>query len=475
MPVRVSPKYWAEHVGLPYHQTAIRGLELPKDDAGLDAVLGAQLRIAQSHAVRLRRLPAARTGRTASCTGSSPARTSSCCGAIRSPPRRTRGRSSSAAATGAELFEPLSFKGRRGSGIAGGRCAYADASLTPARDWEKFLYTYRLWGRLLYNPDTPPETWRRLLRTQYGDRRRGRSRTRSATATRILPLVTTAHLPSAAQDTYSPEFYTNQSIVDPTAPSPYGDTPEPKDFGHVSPLDPQLFSTSTSTSATCSPAQRGQVLAGGGRAVARGPRRGGRVREARQAAPRAVGGRIAEAAVPARRHRHRAQAGMGRFFAAKLRERRAVRSSTSRPGDRAALEAARAAVPPGAGGVGADGGGLPPVYVADITFGPLPHQRGHWADRVAAMDTDIAPMERMTLDAAAASARSPSAQRCATRIAQITGRPRARRSRRARAARVVRAGVAARDLTLAVARPASPATVLSATGTSTRASATNAR
>ena len=29
MPVNVSPKYWAEHFGMPYHQTAIRDLELP--------------------------------------------------------------------------------------------------------------------------------------------------------------------------------------------------------------------------------------------------------------------------------------------------------------------------------------------------------------------------------------------------------------------------------------------------------------
>ena len=33
---------------------------------------------------------------------------------------------------GVEIMEPLSFKGRRGSGIAGGRCAYADASLQSA-------------------------------------------------------------------------------------------------------------------------------------------------------------------------------------------------------------------------------------------------------------------------------------------------------------------------------------------------------
>jgi hypothetical protein len=46
---------------------------------------------------------------------------------------------------GVELFEPLSFKGRMGSGMPGGRNAYLDKSLDPKYDWEKFSYDYRLW------------------------------------------------------------------------------------------------------------------------------------------------------------------------------------------------------------------------------------------------------------------------------------------------------------------------------------------
>ena len=29
LPVKMSPKYWAEHMGLPYHQAGIRELEMP--------------------------------------------------------------------------------------------------------------------------------------------------------------------------------------------------------------------------------------------------------------------------------------------------------------------------------------------------------------------------------------------------------------------------------------------------------------
>ncbi len=54
--------------------------------------------------------------------------------------------------------------------------------------------------------------------------------------------MTTAHGASAGNNTYWPEVYLNQSIVDPAHYVPYTDTPAPRVFGNVSPLDPQLFS-----------------------------------------------------------------------------------------------------------------------------------------------------------------------------------------------------------------------------------------
>ena len=64
-----------------------------------------------------------------------------------------------------------------------------------------------------------------------------------AHASRMLPLVTSAHLPSASNHAFWPEINTNMPIVIGSEPSPYSDTPEPKCFGTVSPLDPQTFST----------------------------------------------------------------------------------------------------------------------------------------------------------------------------------------------------------------------------------------
>src|SRR5215469_1377340 len=72
-------------------------------------------------------------------------------------------------ASGVEICEPLFFKGRQGSGLPGGRCAYIDESLNPiGGDFKKYEYTYRIWGRLLYRPETDPENWMRYLRTEFG-------------------------------------------------------------------------------------------------------------------------------------------------------------------------------------------------------------------------------------------------------------------------------------------------------------------
>ncbi len=56
-------------------------------------------------------------------------------------------------------------------------------------------------------------------------------------------MVTTAYGPSAANNTYWPEMYTVQPMVDPRHNNPYTDTPAPKVFGNASPFDPQLFSS----------------------------------------------------------------------------------------------------------------------------------------------------------------------------------------------------------------------------------------
>ncbi len=151
-PVKISPKYWAEHLGMPYHQADIREQERPRAGHAATGLMKPQRRFAQLPALRLRR-PAARrspVGRAAPHLAryAAPADL----GRPASLPPATRAPFPSAVSDGVEIMEPLSFKGRRGSGIAGGRCAYADKSLNPRWDWEKYAYSYRVWGRNSVQP-----------------------------------------------------------------------------------------------------------------------------------------------------------------------------------------------------------------------------------------------------------------------------------------------------------------------------------
>jgi hypothetical protein len=87
------------------------------------------------------------------------------------------------------------------------------------------------------------------------------------------------------------------------------------------------------------------------------------------------------------------QIGIGQFFAAKFRSG-TLYAIHEQSGDRAALEKALetyrrtreiwAAFAEAAKG----------VYSSDISFGPRPDQRGHWLDRLPAIDADIAAMAK---------------------------------------------------------------------------------
>jgi hypothetical protein len=424
MPVRLSPKYWAEHTGMPYQQAAIRELEMPREKVGdqgffaLSSGSRSFTRYGYADFLSLSMSMSTSNDRPYSVffriwpgvhrflLWGDPALTAAHARAFRF-----------CGARGVELFEPLSFKGRRGSGSPGGRCAYADRSLEPRRDWEKYLYTYRTWGRLLYDPEADPEVWRRYLRNRF---QAGAPALESAlaNATRILPIVVTAHLPSAANDTYCPEFYTNQSIVDPSATSPYGDTPAPKVFGNVSPLDPQIFlsihdfaaelltSTFTGKYSPIEVAQWLEDLAG---------KAAGQLAEAQRLAKSATSSEFRRTTTDLK-----IQIGLGRFFAAKLRSG-VLYAIHEQSGDRGALEEAlkkyRSAREIWSGFVEEVNG----VYVPDISYGPLPHQRGHWQDRLPVIDADVAAMAKRLESLPASANQSEHAQRA---VQEALGRPR---------------------------------------------------
>jgi hypothetical protein len=415
LPVVISPKYWAEHMGLSYHQAEIRELERPRVDrknqghmalsAGSRSFLrygyGDLLREDRRYGVWHRIWPGTQRhllwGDPALAAGYG--RASSFCGS-----------------DGIDICEPLSFKGRIGSGLPGGRNAYADKPLEAAGDdWRKHLYTYRIWGRLLYNPEAGPDTWRRYLGKQFGA---GATAVEGALAhaSRVLPLVTTAHGLSGSNNTYWPEMYTNQPIVDPNRKHPYGDTPSPRRFGTVSAFDPELFSTvegfsdellKGERSGQYSPVQVAQWLEDLAGAASKNLAQ----------AEAELGGRggpeLRRVAVDTA-----IQSGLARFFGAKLRSG-VLFAIHERTGDREALEQALKAYR-AARSAWAELAERARVYASDVTYGYSPQLRGHWLDRLPAIDADIADMAKLLEQAKPGEARQ---ERVRLAIAEALGRP----------------------------------------------------
>jgi hypothetical protein len=414
MPVKLGAKYSAEHQSLGYQQADIRALEIPNPghagEGPFSLSSGARsftrygyadfLKSGSRYKLLFRLWPGTQRHLLSADPEMAAAygRTAHFCGAA-----------------GLDLMEPLTFKGREGSGQPGGRCAYADAALNPKFDWQKFELYYRVWGRRLYDPDGNPEAWRRWMRTQFGAATM-QLETAVAQASRLLPLVTSAHLPSASNHSFWPEINTNMPIVIGSEPSPYSDTPEPKCFGTVSPLDPQTFSTVEE--------HAGDLLTGSANPKYSPIDVAQWLEDAAAAASDALDAARRESAA----HRSPAslrmeadvliQVGLGRFFASQMRagvlyavfqqeqERRAGQQALDQY--RMAREAWVAAAQAGA------------VYRNDITYGSTAMRRGHWTDRLAAVDKDILALAAQVEAAAENAEATPDTRRA---ILQATGRP----------------------------------------------------
>lgn len=387
-PTVVSPKYCGEHLGLPYHPASIRDLEMVGADRLVDPGSGLLVGdrtftrygyadfLAENRTwdVVFRIWPGTQrfllSGDPALFAGYS--RSASFCGAA-----------------GIEWTEPLFFKGRLGSGLAGGRCAYAAAELTPRRDFEKYLHTYRLWGRLGYDPDADPEVWRRALRREFGAATLAIENA-LALVSRVLPLFTLAHAQAADCQVYWPEIYTNMPMADLSQPQP-DDTRDPKLFGNVSPFDPQLFQ---------SPDECADDLAAGRETGKYSPLEVAQWLEdiASASWSQLETARVqlgASVSAPAFRRVEEdvlIQRGLALFFAAKLRSAVLWRLYII-TGYEAAGEAAIARYTAGRDAWAAMARRAEGVYRSNISYGAEPLQ-GHWLDRIPAFDADIADLRR---------------------------------------------------------------------------------
>jgi hypothetical protein len=386
--ITLSGKYWAEHLGLPYHQTTIRPQETArpapagetmstlasysrlftrygyadylKEDSGTDFMFrmwpGTQKLLLWGDPAF-----AAGYGRYATFGGS----------------------------RGVEFCEPLFFKGRK-RGTHGRRDPYVRDDLRlSAQDWRKYRYTYLLWGRLLYDPDAPPETWRRLLRADYGDAAEAVEKGLGALS-RILPLVSVVHGVGGANNLYWPEIYVDLPVSAWLHTAHYDkryewDNSSPQNWGRVSPFDPAMFyGIDEYVRAVIDDRQDGRytplevarwiddmVTAGeAGIAALQSARGGDPAQQARAEIDMKVLVRL------------------GRFFAGKFRAAvnyavfELTRDGTAIAAAAHELENARIAfaeIP----------GVVEGCYQNDLVFGTELSERGHWSMRLPAIDDDL--------------------------------------------------------------------------------------
>ena len=385
MPVKAGAKFWAEHQGLAYHQADIRATEYPRqgvtgtfalssgsrnftrygygDFYRQDFGIGVLYRVwpgTQRHLLWADAALASGYGRAAHFCG----------------------------AAGMELCEPLTFKGREGSGHPGGRLAYADAVFGPADlDSRKFALTYAVWGRYLYNPETAPDFLHRALKESFGPAGPALEAA-LANSSHILPLITTAWLPSASNHEFWPEMFTPLSLMPITGRPLYGDSPAPHNVSAISPLDPQLFSTigqhakdlvGGTANARYSPAEVSQWIE---RTVQTSTR-------ALEAARKSAG---KEAQQPEFR---RAEEdililnGLGTYYSQLFRAA-LLYSIHEQTGDPEAGTQCQVAYRKARDAWATMAERAKQVYVADVSYGSTPFRRGHWADRLAAIDADLA-------------------------------------------------------------------------------------
>ena len=415
MPVRAGAKFWAEHLGLGYHQADIRAAEYPREGVtgtfavssgarnftryGYGDFYGQRDEITllyrvwpgtQRHLLWADPALAAGYGRAAHFCG----------------------------AAGMELCEPLTFKGREGSGHPGGRNAYADGVLAASTpDTDKFVSTYRVWGRALYNPEGSSDAHQRWFRYQYGP---GGSDLLSALScsSRILPLITTAWLPSASNHAFWPEIYYPISILPLKGKLIYSDSPAPHNVSAISPLDPQLFSTidqhaadllAGTQNARYSPSE---VIAWLEEMVESSTRALNAARAANSRRTQLAAFRQAEEDILILN-------GLGLYYANLFRAALCY-SIYLRTGDPSAGEASLTAYRKARDSWSVMAKRASSVYKPDISYGEIAIRRGHWLDRVSIIEDDLNALEQYF---AANAARTGSASVALANLAKAPTRP----------------------------------------------------
>ena len=191
--VTVSTKFWCEHMGLPYHPTAA---DTHYRDSRYS--FGAMLEHPRSYRVLYQLWSVGSQRLLLWGDPNYAARFAESC-------RLGDG-------DGFEVNAPLTNKGF--GDLPGEWRIFADKSLEHFEwEYERYWFFYLAFGRMGYNPKADPETWRRELRSRFGEAAEDiESAYRSASA--IIPLVTASHQPSGGEWAYWPEMDTGDRLTE---------------------------------------------------------------------------------------------------------------------------------------------------------------------------------------------------------------------------------------------------------------------
>jgi len=416
MPVKCGAKFWAEHCGLGYHQADIRAAEYPRQGVtGTFAVSSGARNFTRygfgdfyqkDFGIELLYRVWPGTQRhllwADSALASGYGRAANFCGAA-----------------GMEIMEPLFFKGREGSGQPGGRDAYAETSLKAPKgetsdlqpedlDSAKFSLTYMTWGRHLYNPDTDPAFRHRAFAKRFGAAG-STIETALAASSRILPLITTAWLPSASNHEFWPEMLPTVQVLPYTKTPLYTDNPAPHNVSAISPLDPQLFTTigqhaeNLVNNKQDARYNTSEVISWLESLVTTSNNALVRSRTAAVAKARSPEFRRAEEDILILN-------GLGSFYANLFRAALAF-SIYEKTGDPVAAQKSVASYREARQSWAGFCSRAKLTYSADVSYGRPAFRRGNWADRLASIDKDLAALEQSFASAPAKTASATDALR----------------------------------------------------------------
>ncbi|MDR2020167.1 MAG: hypothetical protein LBQ14_05300 [Treponema sp.] len=228
LPVEVATKFWCEHAALPYHLSVMRREELERLDNfnfSRRYSYANMLKKPRYYDMIFRLWNYGSTNLFIWGDADYARRFSLACGLSGS--------------AGFQINTPLALKYNHEPWHREAWHTFAKEELRSG-NWEdqRYWMWYTVYGRLGYNPDTDPAVWQDEFRARFGCAGEALEKALAA-ASKIIPLITTIHMPVHPSNTYWPEMSTGYSLfpenniykVKNIEPRPsYGST-EPGDHG----------------------------------------------------------------------------------------------------------------------------------------------------------------------------------------------------------------------------------------------------